>query len=45
MDRDYKTLIEAVERYLNSEKYPKLEVVLAILGIEKREKDGKYTEL
>ncbi len=45
MDRDYKTLIGAVERYLNSEKYPKLEVVLAILGIEKREKDGKYTEL
>lgn len=43
--RDYKTLIDAVERYVNSKQYPELETVLAILGIEKREEDGSNTEL
>lgn len=43
--RDYKTLIDAVERYVNSKQYPELETVLAILGIEKRESDGEPAEL
>lgn len=30
---DYKTLIEAVERYVQTESYPKVEVICAILGI------------
>lgn len=38
---DYETLIGAVERYVNSEGcLAKVEVVLAILGIEKRDKNG-----
>lgn len=41
---DYKTLIDAVERYIKAEEYPKVEVVCAILGItqdaEKSEDDA-----
>lgn len=43
--RDYKTLIDAVDRYINSTKYPDLDTVLAILGVEKRENYGNDTEL
>ena len=39
---DYKTLIKAVERYINSEEYPKVETICAILGIEKDQ--GKASE-
>lgn len=37
---NYKTLIEAVERYVNSEEYPKVETICAILGIEKDQGKG-----
>lgn len=43
--RDYKTLIEAVERYVNSKEFPELETVLAILGIERKADHGTDTEL
>lgn len=36
---DYKTLIEAVERYVQADTYPKVEVICAILGISSGESD------
>lgn len=40
---DYKTLIDAVQRYINTVDYPRVEVICAILGItrdaEKSEDD------
>ncbi|BDZ80487.1 hypothetical protein [Claveliimonas bilis] len=38
--RDYKTLIDAVERYVNATKYPELDTVLVILGVEKGNNDA-----
>lgn len=38
-DIDCSILIEAVERYLNAEKYPTVEVMAAILGIDKVEEE------
>lgn len=43
--KDYKSLIDAVERYVNVEEYPKVEVIMAILDIEKREDHGTPAEL
>ena len=37
---DYKTLIDAVERYVHSENYPKVEVICAILGISQDDKES-----
>lgn len=36
---DYNTLIEAVERYVHADSYPKVEVICAILGISSGESD------
>lgn len=36
---DHKTLIEAVERYVQADSYPKVEVICAILGISSGESD------
>lgn len=36
---DYKTLIEAVERYVQADSFPKVEVICAILGISSGESD------
>lgn len=36
---DYKTLIEAVERYVQADSFPKVEVICAILGIEEKKPD------
>lgn len=36
---DYKTLIEAVERYVQADGYPKVEVICAILGISSSKSD------
>ena len=42
---DYKTLIEAVERYVQADSFPKVEVICAILGIPsvKSDQDGQMT--
>ena len=36
---ELKTLIEAVERYVQADSYPKVEVICAILGISSGESD------
>lgn len=44
----FAVLTEAVERYVNTEEYPKVEVICAILGIEikkERESNGKHTRV
>ncbi len=43
---NYKTLIEAVERYVTTSKFPKVETICAILGIEHNpeEKEGDSGE-
>lgn len=35
--KDYAPLVEAVERYINSSDYPKVDTIIAILGIKKKE--------
>lgn len=42
---DYKTLIDAVERYVHSESYPKVEVICAILGIDQDEQKSGDTNV
>lgn len=39
----YKTLIEAVDRYIKSTKYPDLSVVCAILGINYPNQSHSYS--
>lgn len=34
--KDYAPLVEAVERYINSSDYPRVETIVAILGIENK---------
>lgn len=38
-------LINAVARYANSTEFPSVSSILAILGIERKKTDGKFTEL
>ena len=42
---DYKTLIDAVERYVRSESFPKVEVICAILGIAQDDEKSGDTDV
>ena len=43
---DYKTLIEAVERYVQADSFPKVEVICAILGIaDKKTNQDRDTDV
>ena len=42
---DYKTLIDAVERYVQSESDPKVEVICAILGIAHDDQESSDSDV